>query len=52
LALTNLALFDLKILLDKFTEQALQALADTTKHLIEESDKARAAGDTGWYVIF
>jgi len=36
-------------LLDKFSEQALQALADTTKHLIEESDKARA---TGWYVNF
>ncbi|CAB4420248.1 unnamed protein product [Rhizophagus irregularis] len=39
----------LQILLDKFSEQALQALADTTKHLIEESDKARVAGDTGWW---
>ncbi|RIA81823.1 armadillo-type protein [Glomus cerebriforme] len=39
----------LQVLLDKFSEQSLQALADTTKHLIEESDKARAAGDTGWW---
>jgi len=41
-----------KILLDKFSEQALQALADTTQHLIEESDKARATGDTCWFVVF
>ncbi|CAI2183780.1 12083_t:CDS:10 [Funneliformis geosporum] len=39
----------LQILLDKFSEQALQALADTTQHLIEESDKARATCDKCWW---
>ncbi|CAG8445061.1 3579_t:CDS:10 [Funneliformis caledonium] len=39
----------LQVLLDKFSEQTLQALADTAQHLIEESDKARATCDKCWW---
>ncbi|CAG8433682.1 10406_t:CDS:10 [Diversispora eburnea] len=38
------------ILLDQFPEQTLQVLADTTLHLIDESNKARAAGDPIWVI--
>ncbi|RHZ45257.1 hypothetical protein Glove_682g48 [Diversispora epigaea] len=39
------------ILLDQFPEQTLQVLADTTLQFIDESNKARAAGDPIWWKI-
>ncbi|CAG8772464.1 9844_t:CDS:10, partial [Gigaspora margarita] len=41
----------LEILLEKFPEKTLQALAETTQHLIEESNIARAAGDSVWWKV-
>ncbi|CAG8527205.1 7772_t:CDS:10, partial [Cetraspora pellucida] len=41
----------LEILLEKFPEKTLQALAETTQHLIEESNIARAAGDNVWWKV-
>ncbi|CAG8679477.1 17253_t:CDS:2 [Dentiscutata erythropus] len=41
----------LEILLEKFPEKTLQALAETTQHLIEESNIARATGDSVWWKV-
>ncbi|CAG8449022.1 6245_t:CDS:10 [Ambispora gerdemannii] len=41
----------LQILLDKFPEQAFQALQEATQKHIEESHKARVAGDPAWWKI-
>ncbi|CAG8541978.1 14752_t:CDS:10 [Acaulospora morrowiae] len=41
----------LTVLIDQFPEQTLQALADSTLHFIEESNKARSSGDQIWWKI-
>ncbi|KAG9295192.1 hypothetical protein G9A89_006173 [Geosiphon pyriformis] len=41
----------LEVLLDKFSEQAFQALAEATNKHFEESNHARAIGDPTWWKV-